>query len=234
MLKTLEWDSNFLSKKVGMMQVCDEEFIPTPEMEAYDLLYVFSPTELTFPAAFAGHFSVQLVDEKLTFHKSVSHMEKPDAAIFSLPADYIPDVHFEELAIQSGVRSRFSVDERFPDEKFRELYRLWLQRSVNRSLADEVLVWQSDDTIAGFITLKMRSVFAEIGLVAVDHQFRGRGIADKLMAAADAAVMKDGRCNEIRVVTQGANKPACGLYIKSSYTILSRQFVYHCWKQHNV
>lgn len=231
MLKTLEWDSNFLSKNVGLLDLSDGEFLFHADIKFYDLLYIFSPSALSFPEGFTNSFTVQLVDEKITFRKIVNKYNPPDPSIDSFPADYIPDAQFEELAIESGLYSRFNVDKKFPTEKFRDLYKIWLHRSVSRILADEVLIWKTKDIVAGFITVKMRKDFAEIGLIAVDHRFRGQGIAGKLMAAADYTVMKNGSCNEIRVVTQATNKPACNLYSKMGYQIIARKFVYHCWKK---
>lgn len=230
MIKHLPWDSSFLSLPVGQMQVQNNSFASAAEAVAFDLLYVFSDQLIVFPESFTANFSVQLVDEKLTYAKPLTSHAASIPEVQLLPEDFVPDDAFEALAIQSGIYSRFSVDEKFPKEKFQEMYRLWLQRSINRSLADAVLVYQQDGEFAGFITLREMDDGAEIGLVAVDHQFRGLGIGTKLLNAAEFSLSNNPKAKYIRVVTQAVNLPACRLYEKAGYHVTTRQYVYHCWK----
>lgn len=212
------------------MQVQHNSFASAAEVAAFNLLYVFSDSTLVFPEWFTEKFSVQLVDEKLTYEKPLSSQTAAVSAVQLLPEDFVPDAAFEALAIQSGIYSRFSIDEKFPKEKFHEMYRLWLQRSINRSFADAVLVYEQNKAVAGFITLREMSDGAEIGLVAVDHQFRGMGIASKLLDAAEFSLSNNPKAKYMRVVTQAANNPACRLYEKAGYCVTKRQYVYHCWK----
>ncbi|MFN4285602.1 MAG: GNAT family N-acetyltransferase [Lacibacter sp.] len=230
MIKHLPWDSSFLSLPVGQMQVQNSSFASVAEAAAFDLLYVFSDQLIVFPESFTANFSVQLVDEKLTYAKPLTSHTASIPEVQLLPKDFVPDEAFEALAIQSGIYSRFSMDEKFPREKFREMYRLWLQRSINRSLADAVLVYQQDGALAGFITLREKEGDAEIGLVAVDHHYRGMGIGTKLLEAAESRLNNIPKAKYIRVVTQAANLPACRLYEKAGYHVTKRQYVYHCWK----
>ncbi|GHB37024.1 GNAT family N-acetyltransferase [Mongoliitalea lutea] len=233
MIKYLAWDSDFLSLKVGQLVHGKGVFNSLEINSSYDLLYVFADQKIQFPDPFMKDYSVQLVDEKVTYGKTLTLEQvtsRPNSSIQSVPIDFIPDVHFEELAIQSGVYSRFFIDKKFPKDKFRELYKQWLHRSIGRVFADEVLVYLHKEQIVGFITYKFKSDAYEIGLVAVDHQFRGMGIGSQLLQAVDFFTKSENTPIGIRVVTQASNTSACRLYEKAGFQLTLHQYIYHCWK----
>ena len=148
----------------------------------------------------------------------------------------------KELAVESGVYSRFNTDESLSKEGFRAMFTMWLINSLNRSLADEVFVVH--DRLAdrsgggggeelGFITVKRTSDnVVNIGLLAVSASHRRKGLAYALLSRAvlwaleavggDPAAM-------LTVVTQGGNKPACECYEKFGFSLSSVQDIYHCW-----
>lgn len=146
----------------------------------------------------------------------------------------------KELAVESGVYSRFNTDESLSKEGFRAMFTMWLTNSLNRSLADEVFVVR--DRLAdrsgggeelGFITVKRTSAnVVNIGLLAVSASHRRKGLAYALLSRAilwaleavggDPAAM-------LTVVTQGDNKPACECYEKFGFSLSSVQDIYHCW-----
>ncbi len=137
--------------------------------------------------------------------------------------------HLLELAYQSGQHSRFARDPRL-NKKFRELYDIWLQKSIDRELADEMFVYETVDGIAGFVTLRQDRGISRIGLIAVDEQQRGKQVGRKLLAAADRWYQSHGvdRCE---VVTQQSNDCACRFYERNGYRLKDRLYVYHWWLQ---
>jgi len=132
------------------------------------------------------------------------------------------------LSLQSGIFSRFATDPGFQNREYEKLYTEWIQRSVSGEIAISTLVAESDLQTAGLITLGEKNGHAEIGLLAVEERFRGEKIGSELIKAADSLACESG-FNQIDVVTQGQNQPACRLYEKMNFTLSRTVFVYHYW-----
>lgn len=192
------------------------------------------------PPELLGEFDGALVDRKATFSRPLQEKSAEGDALRAGEPAVIPYAEavvspaLFELAISAGVYSRFRVDPHFPSEKFAAMYRLWIERSVSRELADVVLVVPQGDrggtaeSLAGMITLAEADGVASISLVAVAAEARGRGIGSALMRAAHRW-MRARRAHEARVVTQLANLPACRLYERSAYRPQRVQNYYHFW-----
>ena len=71
---------------------------------------------------------------------------------------------------------------------------------------------------------------ADIGLVGVDASVRGKGIASKLLKCAEQFARKH-TYNEMQVVTQIQNEPACKLYEKYGFKKDSVVNIFHVWKK---
>lgn len=230
-IERLEWDSSFLKKNVGKTEVSGELSSLFVEMKEYDLVYLFSEYPLPLAPDVILNFHTKLVDEKVTYYKILEANSGKDDSVYSLPPDFAADEHFIELAIKSGEFSRFRLDPMYPDDKFRELYRIWLIQSLNHRIADEVLVFSKDGVIAGFITIKIKNGIPDIGLLAVDSAFRGKGIAGQLIHSAEHWAYFTKNKKELQVVTQGTNIAACRFYEKLGFSLKQKQYVYHCWKR---
>jgi dTDP-4-amino-4,6-dideoxy-D-galactose acyltransferase len=79
-----------------------------------------------------------------------------------------------DLAVTSGEWSRFRVDTNIPTHVYTAIFEAWINNSVNRSIADEVFVASLASTgeDVGFLTVKRRGNVINIGLLAVDGNFR--------------------------------------------------------------
>ena len=137
-----------------------------------------------------------------------------------------------DLAIASGVWSRFNIDSNVPHCVFESMFESWIKNSMNFSIADEIFIAVDSTTgkEMGFITLKQKESFVHIGLLAVDSKQRRKGIASQLMSRAALwaleSVSADGF---LSVVTQGANEQACSFYKNFGFTLNTEQDVYHIW-----
>ena len=132
------------------------------------------------------------------------------------------------LAIQAGEHSRFAVDPCIPRNKFEELYTIWIQKSVDRTLAEDVLVAHSGDAMAGMVTVGRKGARGDIGLVAVDRLWRGKRVGEALVGAALSWFARKG-CDTTQVVTQGANVGANRLYSKCGFSVEKQEYYYHFW-----
>jgi GNAT superfamily N-acetyltransferase len=137
-----------------------------------------------------------------------------------------------ELAIASGVWSRFKVDSNVPRCVFETMFESWIKNSVNFSIADEIFVAVDSSTgeEVGFVTLKQKESVVHIGLLAVASQHRRKGIASQLLSRAVLwAIETVPNGGIISVVTQGANEQACSCYKRFGFSLETEQDVYHIW-----
>jgi dTDP-4-amino-4,6-dideoxy-D-galactose acyltransferase len=105
---------------------------------------------------------------------------------------------------------------------------------VNRKIAMEVLVYDMNKTIAGVVTLGEKQLRADIGLIAVDDLYRGKGIGTSLMLSAESWFASHTNFDLIQVVTQGANIAARSLYERCGYSVEKIEYVYHFWKMNSL
>jgi dTDP-4-amino-4,6-dideoxy-D-galactose acyltransferase len=227
--KRLDWDSAFFRLEVGSIQIdyFDIKFIPEIEKikkdNGFDLIYLFIRNINTYQKGVLETAGAKLVDEKVTFKKEISGPAKSLFGFESYTGEVSP--RLLELALASGHKSRFYNDPR-TKHLFPALYRTWIENSVNRSIADEVLISKHEGEISGFVTLKKKDATGSIGLIAVHESMRGMGIGKELMNAANNWYAANG-CLEAIVVTQKDNEQACILYEKTGYIAENSQFIFH-------
>lgn len=235
-LLKLDWDSDFFNFNVGRVEglIQKEQDIRNIELliaeNNINLSYYSTLNELPSYVFKSEKYDILLVDKKTTYVKNINSGLKIDKSITSIKQDTPYEDKLIGLAIQSGIYSRFNVDKRIGKEKFEEMYRLWMINSINRKIAKEVLVFSEKNELAGFVTLGEKNNRADIGIIAVDHIFRGKGIGKILMKSAEKWFSNLGY-NSIQVVTQGDNIPACRLYESCGYKAETVEFFYHIWKK---
>lgn len=242
MIEFLSWDSDFFGFKVGkasftnLVQTGDKESIEIAKGEGYRLVYLGLELPLVEPFFIPGEFidfaekiKARHVDTKVWFSQKIISEARPEA---------LEEVHlwkpgepiepFYALAFQSGVFSRFKLDKELPSGSFERLYKIWIDNSINGEMADFFVFTKEEERISGFITLKLREKYGTVGLLAVDENYRGKQIAQKLMEAAKTLTVKEG-INEIRVATQLQNQPACNFYRKNGYQLIQATAIWHWW-----
>jgi len=235
-LQKLDWDSDFFNFNVGRINGLiqneeDIEHLDTLIIKNDMRLSYYSTTkELPSSISISENFDIVLVDKKTTYAKEISTGLSFPEAITSVDENTPFKNKLIDLAIQSGVYSRFNVDERIGKEKFEEMYALWMTNSLNRQIAKEVLVFIENNDLSGFVTLGEKNSRADIGIIAVDHMSRGKGMGKTLMTSAEKW-SSDLGYESIQVVTQGDNYPACRLYESCGYKVDAVEFFYHIWKK---
>lgn len=231
----LDWDSDFLNFNVcrinGLIENIEDLKAVDSIMDErrFKLAYYSSVKELNFDNI--ESLEIKLVDKKTTFVKKINNSLKCHPLISSYESDF-PSKKLLDLAIQSGIYSRFNVDTKIGKEKFEELYKLWIIKSVKKEIAKDVIVYKHDIDISGYLTLGEKNNRADIGLVAVDLNYRGMGIGRILLENAEKLAFDYGY-KDIQVVTQEDNIPACKLYENLGYSVESMEYFYHIWKTDN-
>lgn len=186
-----------------------------------------------------------MVDIKSTFTASLSSFDRPtlvaSAFLDSAGINVIRinrsnsgtvSPALRELAIASGVWSRFKVDTNVPHRVFEGIFEGWIKNSINFSIADEVFIAVDSSTGSevGLITLKQKGLVVSIGLLAVSPQHRRKGIASQLLSRAVLWAIETVAVEGVlSVVTQGANEQACNCYKRFGLALNTEQKVYHIW-----
>lgn len=232
-LQFLDWDSNFFKRKIAKIELQDVQHNIAQinrliADSSFDLIYCFAQADEGDAALITSILNNAIwVDGKVTYLKQVE--DKVIDINSYLESVHNMDDDLYNLAIQTGVYSRFHVDQNFEPNQYKELYAKWIENSVSRTIADEVIVYKEAQKISGLITLGVKNERVDIGLLGVDEQARGRGIASSLLTYAEQyAADKDFK--EIQVVTQNQNEPACRLYQKHGYQVDSLVNIFHIWK----
>lgn len=233
--RLLEWDTHFFGYKIASIEADRlksfdlNEIIKELKEMNFSLAYCFvHPEDNSFNESLRQN-SALLVDVKVTY--SILTDSKDNLTI----SDNIKPYRFKyvsdklkSLALQSGKYSRFNIDPNFRENEYEKLYFEWIYKSVTKTLANEILVYQDGNEIQGFITLRKIHDIGSIGLIAVDEKMRGKSIGRKLLNAA-IVYFKENSIKHIEVITQKENSSACSFYESYGFEVSSVINVYHLW-----
>lgn len=224
----LQWDSDFFGVKTASITLEGPENPADIDRQLSDLkgddvrlVYLFSPRPL--PQGHTGKWL--LADRKRSYMN-------PSPQANGLPEDVKPfqgnPSALHSLAIEAGAHSRFAVDPNIPAKKTEELYTTWIDNSMLHGFADHVFTIQDhDEPNAAMITLRRRGGEISIGLLATHPDHRRRGLARKLIKAAETIAAADGL--QLEVTTQADNQEACAFYSSCNFNTFTDTYVYHIW-----
>ena len=227
MIEIATWDSNFFKFPVGSFKFQEEtkwdlgKF--NEEAKKYTLVYIFSETKLDRSSNF------KLVDRKVNYSKKLNSFVKLKSEIVDFNIKYHSYSDLLELGYLSGTFSRFKLDTKFTEKDFKDLYKIWVDNSLNGNLAFKVFVKIELDKIAGFVTLQEKDhLTSQIGLIAVSPEFQGRNIASELIKKCEQTSLNFGYTS-LEVATQKDNLAARKLYEKNGFEIKTIEYIYHLW-----
>lgn len=233
--KLLKWDTQFFRYPIALLRLvyADEEclikFLEQMRTRDVKLIYCIVEPDYFFGNTLLREKGVLLVDEKVTYAKEVSKEKDITICpeIISYSSAHVND-KLKSLVLQSGIYSRFNMDKKFNAGEFERLYLKWIENSVKRKIARDLLVYNVDGVEVGLVTLGIKNGRGDIGLLVVDGNYRGRAIGRKL---AEAAIGKFIQWNitEAQVVTQKRNKIACEFYESIGFSIEKIENYYHIW-----
>jgi dTDP-4-amino-4,6-dideoxy-D-galactose acyltransferase len=235
--ESLEWDSSFFGFPVARIRpgsLSQEQLGETlHEMRRaeVELAYWFAADSVLSREVAEFHRGF-LADRKTTYVADLRELDPNDFANLEQIEFFqakIPTPELEELAIESGGMSRFRKDPRMPKGRFEELYRTWIRKSVEGTMARGILIAKdSTGAIAGMVTLGEKCGRGDIGLLAVTAAARGRKLGRCLVNAAQREFISRG-FKYVQVVTQGSNQPACQLYESCGFSVEKVELVFHFW-----
>ena len=229
MVSYLKWDSKFFDLRVGKVNISSQEEMDRLFSEhkalskEFDLIYILGNDGLNCPMS-----NAKLVDKKLVYTASINYREVIfNSHIVNYPLDIVSD-DLLNLALASGAYSRFFIDKNFPINSYERLYTRWIEQSVKRVIATEVFCYIVNDRPRGLLTLKRDGINGNIGLVATDGAYRGKGIGSALLEYVLFYMYEKG-CKTLNVVTQAQNTAACHLYEKVGFLMTSSTDIWHWW-----
>jgi dTDP-4-amino-4,6-dideoxy-D-galactose acyltransferase len=233
-LLPLNWDTNFFGYEVAQVifdQFGDnflENLLRDIKFKNIRLTYFFaSPLDLKLNEHIEKIGGI-LVDQKTVYAKT-THAHVAFSNHITEYGEVTPSERLVELGLQAGIFSRFNTDKNFNNHEFERLYKEWLVNSVNKKIAFKTLISLSGSEITGLTTMGKKDNYADIGLVAVDQSYRGKGIGTDLIKFADNIAFEL-KFETIKVVTQLQNRGACRLYEKCNFKIDRITNVYHYWQ----
>jgi len=224
MIKRLDWDSNFFNLKIG--EIIYDENYKEIDISDYDLIYGVSNEDFQLKlSGFENTFS----ETKIIFIKSPKADIPISESIFKLDEAIIDRKELYLLAYESGKNSRFFLDKKFDEKHFKKLYRAWIDNSISKKIADEVLVYFEENKLKGFVTYKTNNSTAFVGLIAVNPNNQGKGVGAKLLRFLENSAFEK-EIKEIIIPTQLSNVQACSFYQKQGYSIKNKTYIKHYWK----
>jgi len=114
------------------------------------------------------------------------------------------------------INTRFYADPVIPRRKAGELYAKWIENSVLGKAADEVLVWEENSKLLGFVTLQKSG---HIVLIGVNKSTQGKGIG-RILIEASLPYFKRWKAQTVFLETQTTNIPAIRSYQSCGFKIV--------------
>jgi len=227
MIELLSWDTDFFGYSVGKIEVQDKDFLPSFDSH-FRLIYVFSKNKI-------DELEHSLVDRKATFVCSIKQFSEVNRKMQIEPFDPVRHDYNEliGLTLESGVYSRFFVDENFVNGEYEKLYTRWIDNSITGLFPFTVYVAIANGKLVGFITLSNKEGLADIGLLAVSKEARGKGVATELITYVKNIAYENG-LNTMQVVTQLDNSPAIKLYESQGFILNELVYIYHIWNHDTI
>jgi dTDP-4-amino-4,6-dideoxy-D-galactose acyltransferase len=235
----LPWDTNFFNHRIGRVFSHNLSETEADQVDAWALnndidciYYLAEGIDHTSSIAAENHHYHQ-VDLRVTYHIDLSGSEEFDININHVREAKEADLpQLREMTRHNHQISRFFADDHFEREKCMQLYEIWIERDFHAQ--DHLLwVWADKDRPVGYtsVHLKKNDNTAEIGLVGVHPEFRGRGMGKDLQLWV-LMNLKNMNINSVEVATQGRNVYAQNLYQKCGYRVKSINLWYHKWYQY--
>ena len=192
-----------------------------------DCLYFLAESDHALTPSLAEQNDFRLTDVRVTFEKAIASDEplKQDPAVRPATEEDVPALR--RIASSTHRDTRFYFDEHFDRAKCDQLYATWIENSF-RGFAQAVLVADTNQSPAAYLTCHLKGDEAQIGLVGVSAKHQGQGLGTKLVQQF-FAWSRQHNARRATVVTQGRNLAAQRLYQRNGFVTASLQLWYHRW-----
>jgi dTDP-4-amino-4,6-dideoxy-D-galactose acyltransferase len=196
------------------------------DISNYDLIYLFSDEEFDLKIP---NFENSFSETKVVFIKNTETYQQTSKLILKVDEVSVTKEQLYLLAYESGKNSRFLLDNKFNENLFKNLYQTWIDNSINKKFADDILVYFEENKLKGFVSYKINNDNASVGLIAVNSDYQGKGIGAKLLNYLENLLFEKG-VHQLTIPTQLDNIQACNFYQKQGYSIKNKTSIKHYWK----
>jgi dTDP-4-amino-4,6-dideoxy-D-galactose acyltransferase len=233
-LRRLDWDSDFFGGSFGTIEALEaaagderrsgveallSALLDEARAERYEHLIIRLPGDDAAALHGAERAGFRLVDVGVDFVYRFDHdVRRPRPSPPGVRAWRDSDLPaLREMAGTVFTHSRFGADPHFTAEQVEAFHRQWITNLCN-GLAREVLVYEAEGAVAGFLSCAVNEDTGRIPLVASSAAHRRRGAGRAMVdGALDWFRMQGVRA--VYVKTQASNVPAVNLYERSGFVL---------------
>lgn len=150
----------------------------------------------------------------------------------------LADIEIRSVSLDTSLRSREEIDkeianvEAITTKYLSEPYSIYVYRFFINNWPDLCLLAIHDGNVIGNIICKVEPhrnvrIRGYIGMLSVEDDYRGLGIAKKLIERSISLMIEKYRCDEISLETEVMNKKALRLYENFGFLRIKRLFRYY-------
>jgi len=224
MINYLLWDSSFFD--IPIYELKDEDIVKANlDKEIHSLSsgsliqYKANIESLKLIEKLISHdFSVE--DSGVTYEKTVDNkiLKFSD---FRLELAKEQDIKVIQKILQDAFPNTRFKDYYFGVNSANKIYKHWASAAIKGVHDDCCLIKKNkDELIIGFATVKKVDNYIKIGLIAVDNNYKRKGIAKELMKLVEVYAVQN-NVDRIMVTTQCNNNAAKSLYRSMGYGTFS-------------
>jgi GNAT superfamily N-acetyltransferase len=230
----LEWDSHHFGLRIGQVRGNHLSSNTIASINRWrrthriDCLYLLAGIDRLDTIRTAEKAGFGFTDLRVTLSRPLTlatpYERQPGVRLF----DVGDLATLKQMARELHHDSRFYVDPRFPRDRSRELFALWIEKACLDSTY-RVFVAVMDGRAAGYLACqRLPEDVGHIRLLGVDASAQKKGFGAQLIQAALAWLTAE-NVTRVSVITQGRNVPAQRLYHKCGFAASSVELWYHWW-----
>lgn len=215
---TKEWDSDFFNRTILTIDL-DALGTKIESWPENSLVTVKVDANNYQGVAHINNYDFSFVEGELVFQKKLLESSNSDS-LTDFDAYLATKNSIDELKL---IVSNLYVNSRFREPWFTSIerdnfYQTWIENAVLAKFDDCCLVLKVENTISGFVTVRIRDCEATIGLIGVATPFQGQGVGKKLLELVQGYCVAK-KATIIKVATQTSNISAANLYSKTGFAI---------------
>jgi len=173
-------------------------------------------------------YGFKIVSQDITFIRETTNISniEHDYSVSSCTEKDVESLY--KISKEAYTTTRFHNDVNIPKELADEMQATWIKNCYKENLADEIIVVKKDKDICGYVACKKNSKIARIVLIAVDKNFRGKGIGSILIQEC-LKWCKKNQCKFLAAGTQLNNEIAIQFYQKIGFKLQNSVLSFHKW-----
>lgn len=223
---TKEWDSDFFNRTILTIDL-DALGTKVESWPENSLVTVKVDANNFQSLQHINNYNFSFVEGELVFQKKLLKNSNSDS-LTDFDAYLATKSSIDELKL---IVSNLYVNSRFRGPWFTSIerddfYKTWIENAVLAKFDDCCLVLKVENTISGFITVRIRDCEATIGLIGVAAPFQGQGTGKKLLELVQSYSSAK-KAKKIKVATQTSNISAANLYGKNGFAIANISYWFY-------